>query len=200
MVVNNHQFLVDSNITGVSLQHNIGTKSTENPQMYRYKLRTKLDASGSVTLKFQTTLEFKGSADATNPPTLFDTTGEPIYGNYWSKWDENTPTNLSNESWGIDNVKVILKETYKKFVCAMTGLESASQMYCWGNVGRSIPILNTSLYDVSKSGVGTMNKLFISKESDKVKQMSYDDYNNLGNLWLKYPSYIGGFDYPFYFR
>jgi hypothetical protein len=193
-VKNNHQFLIDSNITGVSLQRNIGNNSSENPQMYRYKLRTKLDSNGKVTLKFQTTLEFKGNADATNPPTRYDENGEPIYGNFWSKFDEG----INNEGWGIDNVKVKLKETYKKFVCAMTGLESASQMYCWGNVGRSIPILSTSLYDVSK--ISTINKLLISQESDKTTQMSYDNYNNNGNLFLKYPTYIGGFDYPFYFK
>lgn len=193
-VKDGHEFLFDSNITGISLQHNIGTNSGENPQTYRYKLRTKLDSSGNVTLKFQTNLEFKGNADATNPPTRFDVNGDPIYGNYWSKFDEG----ISNEAWGIDNVKVTLKETYKKFVCAMTGLESASQMYCWGNVGRSIPILSTSLYDVSK--INTINKLFISQESDKITQMSFDTYNNSGNLFLKYPTYIGGFDYPFYFK
>ena len=44
------------------------------------------------------------------------------------------------------------------------------------------------------------NKEFISKEADKVSQMSYDNYDNSGNLWLKYPTYIGGFDYPFYFK
>ena len=80
----------------------------------------------------------------------------------------------------------------------MTGIGSASQMYCWGNVGRSIPILSTSLYDVSK--ISTINKLFISQESDKTTQMSFDNYNNSGNLFLKYPTYIGGFDYPFYFK
>jgi hypothetical protein len=198
-VKNNHQFLVDSNITGVSLQKNVGNNSGENPQMYRYKLRTKLDANAKVVLKFQTTLEFNGNADSTNPPTLFDGLGEPIYGNFWSKFDEG----ISNEGWGIDNVKVKLKETYKKFVCAMTGLESASQMYCWGNIGRSIPILSTSLYDVSK--ISSINKLFISQEADKTSRMSFTNFNdegdsNTGNLFLKYPTYIGGFDYPFYFK
>lgn len=190
----NHQFLVDSNITGVSLQRNVGNNSSEDPQMYRYKLRTTLDSSGNVTLKFQTNLEFNGNADATNPPTRFNTNGEPIYGNFWSKFDEG----IANEGWGIDNVKVKLKETYKKFVCAMTGLESASQMYCWGNVGRSIPILSTSLYDTNK--IATINKLFISQESDKKALMSFANYDNNGSLFLKYPTYIGGFDYPFYFK
>jgi hypothetical protein len=75
-------------------------------------------------------------------------------------------------------------------------------MYCWGNVGRSIPILSTSLYEVDKikNNLGSINKLFISQEADKTTQMSFDNYNNSGNLFLKYPTYIGGFDYPFYFK
>jgi hypothetical protein len=71
-------------------------------------------------------------------------------------------------------------------------------MYCWGNVGRSIPILSTSLYDVAK--ISTINKLFISQESEKNVQMAFDEYNNNGSLFLEYPTYIGGFDYPFYFK
>lgn len=119
---------------------------------------------------------------------------------------------INQTSWGIDNVKFTLtgntnsassgststQEVTVPYICAMTGLSTASQMYCWGNVGRSIPILSTSLYDVSK--ISTINKLFITQTNDKTKQMAFDEYNNNGNLFLKYPSYIGGFDYPFYFK
>ena len=123
--------------------------------------------------------------------------GEP---NYYSN-AEAQPRN--DESWGIDNIHIKVKETSKTFLCSMTGIASASQMYCWGNVGRSIPILSTSLYDVSK--INTINKLFISQESDKTNRMSFINFNDegnsdKGNLFLKYPTYIGGFDYPFYFK
>ena len=194
-VKENHDFLLDSNITGIPLQHNIGVNpSPENPQTYRYKLRAKLNSNAAVTLKFQTNFEFNGKADATEPPTRYDENGDPIYGNFWSKFDEG----IDNESWGIDNVKVKLKETNKTFVCAMTGLGSASQMYCWGDVARTIPILSTSLYDVSK--ISTINKLFITQESEKKNQMSYNNYYYDGKFFLKFPTYIGGFDYPFYFK
>lgn len=119
---------------------------------------------------------------------------------------------INQTSWGIDNVKFTLtgninsvssggsstQEVTVPYICTMTGLSTASQMYCWGNVGRSMPILSTSLYDVSK--ISTINKLFITQTNDKTKQMAFDEYNNNGNLFLKYPSYIGGFDYPFYFK
>ena len=180
-VHDNHPVHVDDNDTGQYLQP-IGAKGSvykDGDETYHYKIKTKLDSAGNLKVRFTTRGLLKG---------------EPYY------YSNAEAQGIEDESWGIDNVHIKVKETSKTFVCAMTGLTTKSQMYCWGNVGRSIPIVNTSLYDVSKSGVGTMNKLFISKESDKVKQMSYDDYNNLGNLWLKYPSYIGGFDYPFYFR
>ena len=80
----------------------------------------------------------------------------------------------------------------------MTGFGSESQLYCWGNTARSIPILSTSLYDTDK--INIINKLFITEEDDKKNQMSYDSYNNNGNLFLKFPTYIGGFDYEFYFK
>jgi len=111
--------------------------------------------------------------------------------------------NLDNESWGIDNIKIT--DLYSAptsnssvLVCAMTGLGSKSQMYCWGNAKRSLPIINTSLYDLSK--VSTMNELFVTPKANVNKQMSFDHYNNSGNLFLKYPTYIGGFDYEFYFK
>jgi hypothetical protein len=148
-------------------------------EKYTYKFKGKLDGNGKLKVVFRVRNLDSGE-----------------YG--WTTYSVGQPIN--DESWAIDNVRIKVKETSKTFVCAMTGFSSSSQMYCWGNVGRSIPIVNTSLYDVNKSGVGTMNKLFISQESDKISPMSYDDYNNSGNLWLKYPTYIGGFDYPFYFR
>lgn len=203
-VKDNHDYLLDSNISGVSLQKNIGTRGEEeNPQKYRYKLKSKIDAYGKLKLEFKTNLEFSGNVDSTVPPTLFKEDGiTPIYGNYWSKFTSDSGHNedINNESWGIDNVKIKIKEPNKKFVCAMTGVEQSSQMYCWGNVARSLPILNTSLYDTDK--IESLNKLFFSQNQDINKQMSFDTYDTEENgmLFLKYPTYINGFDYPFYFR
>lgn len=148
-----------------------------NDEKYIYKLRGKLDNSGKLKVLIRV-------RDLVS--------GEYGYGTYSYGQD------INDESWGIDNVKIKLKETYKKFVCAMTGIEEASQMYCWGNVARSVPILSTSLYDVDK--ISSINKLFITQDGEKSNQMSFDEYFNDGKLFLKYPTYIGGFDYPFYFR
>jgi hypothetical protein len=179
-VMDGQQFIQDSNITGENLQNNVGRTGNfgvDGDQRYRYKLKAKLDSTGKVKLRLETKYET-----------------EAPYGNYWS----NIYEDVENESWGIDNVQIKLKETNKTFVCAMTGVGSASQMYCWGDVARSIPILSTSLYDVSK--ITTINKLFITQEGDKKAQMSFGEYYYDGKLWLKYPTYIGGFDYAFYFK
>ena len=180
-VMNGQKFIKDSNITGVNLQQNIRSETNyTGDQSYRYKLKSKFDSNGNLKLEFKTNLEF----------------GDSSYANNWSMFDEG----IDNESWGIDNVRIKIKEPNKKFVCAMTGVEQNSQMYCWGNVARSLPILNTSLYDSDK--IESLNKLFFSQNQDINKQMSFDSYdtNKNGMLFLKYPTYINGFDYPFYFK
>jgi hypothetical protein len=179
-----HATLKDTNITGTSLQDNINTKTGyAGDQSYRYKLRSKLDNNGKVTLRFRTNFEY-----------------ELPYANHWSQTYDQGSYNedVENESWGIDNIKIKVKETNKKFVCGMTGFGSKSQMYCWGNVARSIPILSTSLYNMAK--INSINKLLITEEKDREEPMSYDNFNNNGNLHLKFPTYIGGFDYEFYFK
>lgn len=187
-VMNENSVISDSNITGENLQDNVGRNGTiysDGDQKYKYKLKSKFDSSGNLTLKFRTSWE----------------TEAPYYNSYSNVWyvdEDKAYEDMDNESWGIDNVILKIKETNKTFVCAMTGFGSASQMYCWGDVARTIPILSTSLYDVSK--IPTINKLFISQESEKTSQMSFNDFYYDGKLWLKFPTYIAGFDYPFYFK
>lgn len=183
-VHDNHSVFTDDNDSGQYLQP-LGTSGiyhSDGDEAYRYKIKAKVDSTGKLKVRFTT----RGLL-----------VGEP---NYYSNAEAQ---NRNDESWGIDNIHIKVKETSKTFLCSMTGIGSASQMYCWGNVGRSIPILSTSLYDVSK--INTINKLFISQESDKTNRMSFINFNDegnsdKGNLFLKYPTYIGGFDYPFYFK
>lgn len=184
-----HEYFRDTNDSGIYTL-NLGTHysggiiwkdghkySMFNDELYRYKLKTKLDNAGKLHVLMRVRNLVAGEYGA-----ACCYTGQAI----------------EDESWGIDNVHVKVKETDKKFVCAMTGLGSKSQMYCWGNIARSVPILSTSLYDVSK--ISTINKLFVTKEADRNSQMSYNEYYNEGKLFLKYPTYIGGFDYEFYFK
>jgi len=189
-----HEVFTDSSDTGIAVKNLVtvytqtGENRKYNDEKYHYKLRHKLNSSGDLTVKFSTRLLV--------PPEPGASSDNANY-NYLVQ-------GLADESWGIDNVHVKVKETNKKFVCAMTGFASKSQMYCWGNTARSIPILSTSLYDMSK--ISTINKLFITQENEKKEKMSYSQFNSIGendsegNLFLKFPTYIGGFDYGFYFK
>ena len=162
-------------------------KDTKSSDDFRFSFKEKefkLDSEGKIELGFEGFIEHYNG----------------LLGIGWR------PNTIENVSWGIDNVKITLvdKDSISSpppYVCAMTGVETSTQMYCWGNVARAIPILNTSLYDYNKiNTIGDINDLFISKKEDEAEQMSFDEYNNNGNLFLKYPTYIGGFDYEFYFK
>ena len=107
---------------------------------------------------------------------------------------------IEHEKIGIDNINInISGRSDNYFICALTGLNTKSQMYCWGDVGRSLPLVNTSLYDLNK--IRTLNKLFITDKKDLFKQNTKNEFNNNknNNLYLKFPTYIGGFDYQFYY-
>lgn len=173
-----HPYLTDAKDTGEGLQavESETDNRNQNDERYHYKLKTKLDSNGDLKIEFSTRGLVEGDFGH----------------NGWS-----FAQGITDESWGIDNVHVKVKETNKNFVCAMTGFASKSQMYCWGNIARSIPILSTSLYDI---GNINLNKLFITQESDKKDRMSYSQYYSSGKLFLKFPTYIGGFDYGFYFK
>ena len=193
-VHDNHPVFSDSNDTGQYLQQIIGnpTDSNNHPywqgdETYHYKIKTKLDSSGNLKIRFST----RGLTTA-DEDYYYTNNGVEVTNS------SGIAQNLNDESWGIDNVHIKLKETNKTFVCAMTGLGSASQMYCWGDVARTIPILSTSLYDVSK--ISTINKLFITQEAEKKERMSYTNYYYDEKFFLKFPTYIGGFDYAFYFK
>jgi len=176
----NHPLLTDTNDSGEELE-DLGNATTTNDywhhdEKYHFKFRTNLDSDGKIKIEF-TTRGLKSDEEGYTTSAVSQ--------------------EIDDESWGIDNVHVKIKETNKKFVCAMTGLGSKSQLYCWGNIARSIPILSTSLYDMSRINI---NKLFITQEDEKKDQMSYNEYYRDEKLFLRFPTYIGGFDYGFYFK
>ena len=182
-----------------------------------YRIGTWRDSSQYTTDKFITFINGKEVSTYTNNnDTSVDLKKIPLtktekldaFGNIKLGFGAYIKDNyIEQTSWGVDNIKFSLTSIESSstnssnklpYICAMTGIGSASQMYCCGNVGRSVPILSTSLYDVGK--ISTINKLFITQESEKSTQMAFDNFNNAGSLFLKYPTYIGGFDYPFYFK
>ncbi|MDX4064048.1 hypothetical protein Q6A84_07565 [Aliarcobacter skirrowii] len=107
--------------------------------------------------------------------------------------------NWDNEGFGIADIQIIYdKEPSNPFICTITGARGLDQMYCWGDVARSLPIINTGAFDIDK--IPSVNKLFINPRENLYDQMSFDKFDNSGNLFLKYPTYINSFDYSFKFK
>ncbi|OCL88270.1 hypothetical protein [Arcobacter porcinus] len=103
------------------------------------------------------------------------------------------------QGFGIASIEFSYEnDSSEPFLCTITGVKGLDQMYCWGNTGRSLPIINTGLYDINK--IDSVNRLFVTSENDFTKQMAFDKFNKDGSLFLQYPTYINSFDYPFKFK
>jgi len=108
------------------------------------------------------------------------------------------------------NIKVVEDEN------GMCGIDIYNQMYCWGIVsfyrqGSSItdktgntvmiPVFNTNLYDLDKDYLvaeGGYNGYVTQMTSGEWE--ATDSYGNSGTFFMKYPTYIGGFNYEFTFK
>lgn len=105
----------------------------------------------------------------------------------------------NKQGFGIADIQIIYdKEPSNPFICTITGARGLDQMYCWGDVARSLPIINTGAFDIDK--IPSVNKLFINPRENLYDQMSFEKFDNSGNLFLKYPTYINSFDYSFKFK
>ncbi len=100
---------------------------------------------------------------------------------------------------GGDDVEVSTELTEKnKFICLIAKVKSNPKLFCWGHLANRLPLLSTSLYKDSK--ISTQNDYLYNKTEDKNIQRTYDQNYYNGNIFLKYPTYISGFDYDFKFR
>jgi len=88
------------------------------------------------------------------------------------------------------------------------GIDTSNQMYCWGkmsfyrtdssDVGNTfmLPVFNTNLYDLNTDFL-----VAEGGESGYLTKMTSEDWNPSGNdFFIKYPTYIGGFNYEFKFK
>ena len=91
----------------------------------------------------------------------------------------------------------------------MCGIDINDQMYCWGiqsfyrdgNSGIDplgntfmIPVFNTNLYDLEK------DFLVAEGGNGQLTNMTSGEYDSDGAFFIKYPTYIGGFNYDFEFK
>ena len=98
----------------------------------------------------------------------------------------------------------------------MCGIDEYYQMYCWGiqsfyRTGYSysdfmgntfmIPVFNTNLYDLNKDFLvaeGGYNGHLTNMTSGEWSTTNTDGIT--GAFFMKYPTYIGGFNYEFDFK
>lgn len=98
----------------------------------------------------------------------------------------------------------------------MCGIDIYNQMYCWGimsfyrtgediykDMGNTfmIPVFNTNLYDLDRDYLvveGGNPNILTNMTSDEWS--TTDSAGNTGAFFMKYPTYIGGFNYEFIFK
>ncbi|QKF65744.1 hypothetical protein AVENP_0164 [Arcobacter venerupis] len=82
---------------------------------------------------------------------------------------------------------------------AMCGIDVNDQMYCWGNMvnssgtGLILPLFNANLHDESKD-------YLLFEKTNSLTTMTSGDWVNNSKYYIKYPTYIGGFNYEFIFK
>jgi hypothetical protein len=83
---------------------------------------------------------------------------------------------------------------------AMCGIDVNDQMYCWGDMinssgtGYTLPLFNANLHDENK------DFLLLEKVSSSITPMTSGIWQNNSIYYIKYPTYIGGFNYEFIFK
>lgn len=130
------------------------------------------------------------------------------YYTYENKNDELFKNAIAKIKW--KKIKVIQDDN------GMCGIDVNNQMYCWGiqsfyRSGNSysdymgntfmIPVFNTNLYDSNKDYLvaeGGKDSYLTNMTSDYWK--TTDSNGNTGAFFMKYPTYIGGFNYEFIFK
>lgn len=126
-----------------------------------------------------------------------------------------------NDSYFIDSIKKI-KWTQIKVIDennGMCGIDINSQMYCWGvqsyyrnatgrtSIGTTylIPVFNTNLYDLKKdfmvvdAGIDYITPISSTEWQTTISATS-ENARHDDAFFMKYPTYIGGFNYDFEFK
>lgn len=116
-----------------------------------------------------------------------------------SSFDATFRTTINSMSW--KSIKV-LEDTNN----SMCGINTDNQMYCWGvqtYLGSSndeentymLPVFNTNLYDSTKDYL-----VAEGGASNTLTTMTSGTWWNNSKFYIKYPTYIGGFNYEVIFK
>ncbi|WP_419764067.1 MAG: hypothetical protein ACNI28_09760 [Arcobacter sp.] len=116
--------------------------------------------------------------------------------------DATFTTTVSKIKW--KTIKVLDEKN------ATCGIDINNQMYCWGIMSSQkegsldenkvantfmIPVFNTNLFDLDKDYL-----VVEGGDSGYLTNMTSEEWNDNGTFYLKYPTYIGGFNYEFTFK
>ncbi|MDZ7818121.1 MAG: hypothetical protein U5K55_05700 [Aliarcobacter sp.] len=135
-----------------------------------------------------------------NGTAVYVTSDNKLISSHFDSFDNTFKNTINGMSW--KSIKV-LDDTD-----AMCGLNTDNQLYCWGIQSYThstdteantymLPVFNTNLYDSTKDYLvvegGDSNILTpITSESTWL--------SSSGKFNIKYPTYIGGFNYEFIFK
>ena len=123
-----------------------------------------------------------------------------LLSDYFSSFDTTFKNTISSMSW--KNIKV-LEDTNN----SMCGINTDNQMYCWGvqtysdstiqeNNTFMLPVFNTNLYDSTKDYLVTEG----GNSTIPTVMTSGSTWLSSSKFYIKYPTYIGGFNYDFVFK
>jgi len=170
-----------------------------------YKIEQPINKKVQVTeIKDGTTSLPAGvlSVDLTRDGTVvYVNASNQLISSYFStaSFDATFRTIISNMLW--KSIKV-LEETNN----SMCGINTDNQMYCWGvqtYLGSSndeentfmLPVFNTNLYDSTKDYL-----VAEGGSSNTLTTMTSGTWFNNSKFNIKYPTYIGGFNYEIIFK
>jgi hypothetical protein len=151
---------------------------------------------GTTTLLSTTAL----SVDLTSTGiVVYVNDSNQLISDYFSSFDTTFTNTIASMSW--KSIKV-LEDTNN----SMCGINTDNQMYCWGVQTYSssnnqedntfmLPIFNTNLFDI--------NKDYLVAEggtSTTPTTMTSGSWISSSKFYIKYPTYIGGFNYEFIFK
>lgn len=99
---------------------------------------------------------------------------------------------INQISW--EKIKVVSSNN------GICGIDINKQMYCWGdlsnanNDGFVIPIFGSNLQDENKDFI------FLEKDGSSIMSVTSGDWVSGSKYFIKYPTFIGGFNYDVIFK
>ena len=130
---------------------------------------------------------------------VYVNTNNQLIGTYFNSFDDTFKNTINGMSW--KSIKV-LDDTD-----SMCGINTDNQMYCWGIQSYTdstnseantymLPVFNTNLFDSTKDYMVAEG----GSSSSLTTMTSGTTWLSNGKFNIKYPTYIGGFNYEFIFK